>query len=1242
MKFLWSLESIGITDSPKTTREEEAVKYFNETVQYNNGRYEVKWPWIQYPPDLPTNYGLAYGRLKGLLRRSDESTLNEYNRILKEQLDKKIIEEIEPKTVPIYQVNPPVHYLPHHIVKQEGKSGRIVYDGSAKIKEGNSLNECMYRGPSLLEDLTALLIKFRTGKVGITADVEKAFLQIGLQNEDRDVTRFLWVKDPSKELTDDNIRHFRFCRIPFGIISSPFLLTASIRYHITKTNEALLTKIADKCYVDNLVTSVESLDEALRLYNETRTVFNELSMNIRDWVSNDSQFMEKIPKSQSGNQSVKLKILGLIWNLQDDTLQLKVEDKALEAQAKDELNKKDILRALARVYDPCGFASPLILPAKLLFQDLCIQKFRWDAPLPMNIVQKWKSIVEKLKTAKDIKIPRYVAEDMPEGAMQYELHVFTDASKFAYSAVAYLRTQCGGTTKTAFLMSKSRVTPVEDKENLKIPRLELLGYLIGSRLLKYLKNNLNLTIHKQYLWTDSQVVLYWLRTNHLLPPFVKRRIDEINQLKDVEFCYINTNENPADLGTRPELWDEKQALWFTGPPFLVKDSKFWSSNRYLEQNTLLLAGEVLDIIDGPEMVLKGYEVDPPAYLTGEIQEVDARSETEVTNNKEPEIGTADLPDSLTGVDQGVITNDTKTETGITEILEVQKKHFPDEINGKKTALMRSLDLFLDVDGILRCGGRMKHTNWSYDKKHPILIPKNSEFTNRVIQEVHEKNYHVGPPHTLNIIREQYWIPQGKAQVMKVIKKCKKCLKQGGGPYKLPQTAALPPERVNYSPPFTFTGVDYFGPMYVTTTNGNREKRWVCLFTCLAVRAIHLELVKDLTAEECLLAVRRLVAARGIPNTIISDNALQFKLTSEILINCYCTENKIKWKFIPQLAPWHGGFYERLVGIVKHCLKRTLDKHLLNDSQLVTIIKEVESVVNTRPLTNVGADLEYVLKPADFLTLGKCLELTPSSNVIGVDGTTTKTDLVQGWKRGQSILAEFKKMFQEQYLTSLREKHRGSIRQPRVTSDRTPQLGDIVQIKEELKNRNTWKVGKITSLIKGQDGQCRVAKVKVGNTEFTRSIGHLYPLEVDNASEDTQTSDILNPVIPTPLDPPTNNDQVEINSVPTPIPININPQVPQQSCEYPKQNQGDVADLSHKEVTVPAEEDVANSTNEDVTYPVDECMSEPDDIFVTEPTAPVTPNMRDDAVQRSTPARQAAIRAKEKIAEWTRNLIILLQ
>lgn len=169
---------------------------------------------------------------------------------------------------------------------------------------------------------------------------------------------------------------------------------------------------------------------------------------------------------------------------------------------------------------------------------------------------------------------------------------------------------------------------------------------------------------------------------------------------------------------------------------------------------------------------------------------------------------------------------------------------------------------------------------------------------------------------------KYWIPQGRSQVQKIIRKCQKCRKYGGGPCKVPQIATLPSERINYCTPFMYTGIDYFGPL--TVINGTTERRWVCLFTCLAVRAIHLEVVNDLSSEECLLAIRRFVAVRGLPKSITLDNALQFKLTSDVLTNNYCKENQIAWKFIPKLAPWFRGFYERLIGLVKHCMQRTID------------------------------------------------------------------------------------------------------------------------------------------------------------------------------------------------------------------------------------------------------------------------------------------------------------------------------
>lgn len=302
--------------------------------------------------------------------------------------------------------------------------------------------------------------------------------------------------------------------------------------------------------------------------------------------------------------------------------------------------------------------------------------------------------------------------------------------------------------------------------------------------------------------------------------------------------------------------------------------------------------------------------------------------------------------------------------------------------------------------------------------------------------------------------------------------------------------SLPAERVNYYAPFTYTGLDYFGPLTITA-DSKSEKRWVGLFTCLAVRAIHMEVVKDLSAEECVLALRRFVSTRGLPHYIISDNALQFKLTADVLTSPYCVVNEIKWKFIPERAPWFGGFYERMFGLVKHCLKRTLDKHILNSSQLRTIMKEVEAVVNSRPLTTVSGDLEHILKPSDFLLVGEPILTEASDKDMLESATATKTSLVEGWKRGQTILDEFAKMFQNQYLTSLRER-KNTHKQPRVVQNSVPKVGDTVQIKGDG-NRVHWKVGKIVSLIEGSDGHIKVAKVLTATGETLTSPSLTYTL-----------------------------------------------------------------------------------------------------------------------------------------------------
>ncbi|XP_063380261.1 uncharacterized protein LOC134666885 [Cydia fagiglandana] len=450
MRALWDLESIGIVDSPNTNRDKEAIKHFNENTILESGRYHVSWPWKDYPPELPTNYGLAYGRLVGLVKRLDKETLSMYEKTLSDQLEKKIIEEVPNKK----ERDHPIHYLPFHGVMATGKALRLVYDASAKVKNAKSLNECLYAGPMMLEDLTGLLIQFRCHNVGLTADVEKAFLQIGLNNNDRDVTRFLWLKDTEKPVTEDNLIQYRFTRVPFGIISSPFLLNATIKHHL-QTSEGNYTKqLANNIYVDNLLTGTESVDEALDLYKEAKDKFSEISMNLREWSSNSKDFLNQI---QDVAPETTVKTLGLNWDLKEDSLQLRAK-----VNKNNEITKRGILKTIAAIYDPCGFSVPIVLPAKLLLQQLWKEKVKWDSSLSDETKQKWMSILEDLKEIESIRLPRNMTVPNRHKA---QLHCFTDSSTVAYAAVVYLVQG----DNVQFVIGKSRLVPTKDQENLKIP-----------------------------------------------------------------------------------------------------------------------------------------------------------------------------------------------------------------------------------------------------------------------------------------------------------------------------------------------------------------------------------------------------------------------------------------------------------------------------------------------------------------------------------------------------------------------------------------------------------------------------------------------------------------------------------------------------------------------------------------------------------------------------------------------------
>ena len=214
----------------------------------------------------------------------------------------------------------------------------------------------------MLSDLCGLLIRFCLSPIAVIADIEKAFSSVGLQAADRDVTRFLWLKDPTVMKLDNNVQIYRFCRVPFGVISSPFLLAATISYHLQQSDNQFAEVLKRDIYVDNIITGVNTIEEAETLYNEAKSLFTAASMNLREWASNSQQFMECVPQCDQAANSEQ-KVLGIKWNLSSDTLLIpgNSTDKSRCVST-----KREVLHMTACIFDPIGFFAPTVLKAKLL------------------------------------------------------------------------------------------------------------------------------------------------------------------------------------------------------------------------------------------------------------------------------------------------------------------------------------------------------------------------------------------------------------------------------------------------------------------------------------------------------------------------------------------------------------------------------------------------------------------------------------------------------------------------------------------------------------------------------------------------------------------------------------------------------------------------------------------------------------------------------------------------------------
>nr|CAD2204848.1 unnamed protein product [Meloidogyne enterolobii] len=920
IKSWWDLQSIGITENPEENEDETAQELFNKSIRQVDGRYRVKWLWKDEIPDLPTNYGIAYKCLESLLNRlQNEQGLENLKRIdktIQDQLKLGIIEEAFKSKGELE------HYLPHRPVFKDDKI-REVYNASARSKGHKSLNDCLFRGPLKLPDLAGMIMRFRLSKFPLLADIEKAFLQIELEEVDREVTKFLWLKDINKPLKYDNLIIYRFTRVAFGIICSPSLLAMTIEHHLNKFPG--YEKLFKNIYVDNVFIDCSSEEEVFEKYIDLKKVFSEGKMNLREFVTNARKALEKIPEIDKLTD-LNQKVLGINWDIKMDNLEIKFPCSNLE----DKFTRRKVLEIMASLFDPLGLVSPCLVNPKLLFQKLWDKPKNWDEELEITHSNEWINILNSWKNQK-ITVPRLVIIKN----CKYQLHVFVDANKDTYAAVIYLRSKENDNVKVSLIYSRNRIR--SKKQNLTIPRMELLALLIGTRAIKFVEKELQIEIEKKFIWSDAKVVLLWLNTKEKQPRFVENRLAEIRKNTDIIFKYVSTNENPSDVCTRGSTPEELRLndLWWNGPIWLSKVEENWPNDLEIK-----IEIKSLDICETPiTMSIKNTGINLIKFerfsnwqklikvMIIVLKFLREKFKLILKNDK--------WENKLL-----FLSKDKIEQTAENLLIKIVQKEKIDEFN--------KWEIFEDKIGIKRLKSRIKNSDANFELENPIIIPKNSEILPLLINNIHEKFKHVGVQSTLVEFLSKFWTPQSRRKVKETLKKCLKCRKMKSSPFMLPKFPNLPIDRIQSTSPFKSIGIDHLGPSLYREIDNKEKKFWITLITCLCTRAVYLEPVKNLKADTCLNVLKRLAARRGCPERILSDNSKTFiACAKNCKVHLKIIGKELEWKFIKELSPWQGGVYERIVALVKDAFRKTLGKRTLQWEEMITFTTEVEGILNMR-------------------------------------------------------------------------------------------------------------------------------------------------------------------------------------------------------------------------------------------------------------------------------------------------------
>ena len=967
---------------------------------------------------------------------------------------------------------------------------RPVLNCAAK-HNNETINSRIHAGPSYLSDLTKLLLRWRTKKYAISADVSKMYNRIRLDPFSRRFVRYYWRYGN----TDEDFRVFEFQTCMYGYVCSPFQAMWVVRKHAeskAKEYKDAANSLINDIYMDDVATTTDDKETAIKIADGIRAIMESADMPMHKFLCNDKSILANIPEEMHSKETI-VKILGVVWDSVKDTISIKINTDE-ETVEDDRITKRILLQKVARQFDPTGIFGPVNLAGKLLVKNAWDDDLDWDTPIEGPQKDACKTWIDQLQGLKNFEITRNV---IPDGFEISHACIFGDASDRAMGVCAYICSKNKNQEiHSSLIFAKTKVKDNNSKWT--IPRLELVAALLAARVGQFIKEALG--IKKCFYFSDSDITLYRLSKDPL-----EHRVWEGGRLKQIlaltqptDWFYCPTKSNPADVASRSCSVDEliSHDLWWSGPKMIQSDGIKWL-RRSGEKTENQLAAENADAIKKEKPRFQ--KTDVPNTFQEEFAERYSSWRTMINvtcyvnrfiNKK---LKKQDKNNRLNWNYTGTIEPEEFRRAEEIHFRKTQQKMFPQEWKILKENAFKEPQFQKEISK----NSNIHKLGPKFDKKLELIVVESRlsdsahfqdlillpykiddkshhPITERYVKFIHLSNWHLPMASTTAALRQRVWVLGTRKAISAILYGCK-C--RGVRPIQQ-KIAPLPTTRTDSPVPFAHISTDYFGPMiaYEFDDNGELIKDFKCyglLFTDFFSRAIHLELVKNLTTDTFFRAFRKLCAVRGRPSLVLSDNARTYKAANNELKQLIkkINWNKIKtktqpfnitWKFSIELAPYSNGISERLVRSCKSAIRSMVGSAKLSYDDLELVLKEAESLVNSRPL---GFQSDLLENPraitAAELAIGRHMMALPDPP--NVQGLT----LAKMWALRKRLLNIFWTKWRTQYLNDLQisAKWRKGCDIPIVPGLR-------VLVKDRQMSRGAWKQAVIVSTKPGKDGLVR--------------------------------------------------------------------------------------------------------------------------------------------------------------------------